>query len=678
MKNRNKPKYKQPPLVSIIIPVMGRFDLLTRCLDAIPEASKNIQFETILVDNNSPKEEADKFYSEREDFILIRNKENLGFPKACNQGARRSNAPLLFFLNSDVILYKDAIDHLVRDMDDPKLGIAGMLLLFPEYAEGLDQRVRPSGKVQHVGMDTNIHGRWIHTFVGWDADNPKVLAQRNCYAVTGAALMTRRKLYMDNGGFNEAYGIGCLVGDTLVNTDSGILKLSDLILDEDKDKKCFLRELKDIKVDSEHNIREANMSFVNGKYETLKVVLEKRFEIQGTPNHRIRVMSNNGEVIWKSLEELKIGDFVAVKYGSNLFGKNCLSSDDAYLMGLYIAEGSYEKTGRITITTSDDQIIDFLCSKDFIKNQEFHYRKGGKEFIKWLSNYVDLSKKALNKEIPSFFLKADKETQIEFLRGLFDGDGCAIKDGRVTYSSSSLLLIKQLQIMLLNFGMVVGYSSRIGKSNRVNYLIDFGRYSKNFYSEMGFKLQRKQERNAFVRKSKSTNIPYQRQWFKELYSDFSIGNRENKIFGMHNSNPSEGVSRETIELIVKKSIERGKNYLDKSIGHFGEILAYKCEWLKVVSIEDGGIQPTYDLHVPSNHAYVANGLIVHNTYEDVDYCMTIRELGYNIIVDTNAVGTHFTGATAEFYRIGYPMDYNRLVFLQKWSSKIRWSEYERW
>ena len=207
---KSKQKFKlQQPLVSIIIPAYGRFDLLTRCLDAIPEAVKDIKYEIILIDNSSPnKEEAEKFYSSRKDFILIRNITNAGFPRACNQGARRSNAPLLFFLNSDVILYKDAIDYLVRDMDDPKIGIAGMLLLFPEYAEGLEQKSRPSGKVQHVGMDTNIHGRWIHTFVGWDADNPKVLAQRECYAVTGAALITRRRLYLDNGGFNEAYGTG--------------------------------------------------------------------------------------------------------------------------------------------------------------------------------------------------------------------------------------------------------------------------------------------------------------------------------------------------------------------------------------------------------------------------------------------------------------------------------------
>lgn len=208
MKNKQHKSSATPKLVSIIIAVMGRFDLLDKCLNSIPKAAGNISYQVILVDNNSPKEEAQPFYSNRDDFVLIRNRENVGFPKACNQGARRSTSPLLFFLNSDVILEENALDYLVRDLDDPNIAVSGMLLKFPEYADGLNQDVRPSGKVQHVGMETNIHGNWIHVFVGWDADNPKVLNMRDTYAVTGAALLTRRKLFMDLGGFQEGYGLG--------------------------------------------------------------------------------------------------------------------------------------------------------------------------------------------------------------------------------------------------------------------------------------------------------------------------------------------------------------------------------------------------------------------------------------------------------------------------------------
>ena len=202
-------------LVSIIIPVYGRFDLLAQCLTAIPEAAGDLPYNIVLVDNNSPeKNVADDFYqsiqSNMPNTFVIRNKENMGFPYAINQGAKRKFSPLLFFLNSDVILRKDAIVNLVKAIDDPKIGVVGAKLLFPDNAGGLkqDTAVRPPGKVQHVGLCTNIRGDFYHVFIGWSADHPKVMKVWEVYAVTGAAMMTRRKLFDQIGGFNLSYGFG--------------------------------------------------------------------------------------------------------------------------------------------------------------------------------------------------------------------------------------------------------------------------------------------------------------------------------------------------------------------------------------------------------------------------------------------------------------------------------------
>ena len=48
--------------------------------------------------------------------------------------------------------------------------------------------------------------------------------------------------------------------------------------------------------------------------------------------------------------------------------------------------------------------------------------------------------------------------------------------------------------------------------------------------------------------------------------------------------------------------------LDSQLGH---ALGYLFE--RVASNEDGGVQPTYDLSVPDNVTYVANGMVSHNT-----------------------------------------------------------------
>ena len=137
--SRKGRKPREPkPLVDIIIPVHQRFDLLEQCLNAIPDAAKDIPYKIIIFDNASPLEEADKFYPTIDKSIKIaRSKQNVGFPRACNQGVHRGNSPLLFFLNSDVILEPESIDRLVRVMDEPKVGVVGMRLIFPTEHAGL-------------------------------------------------------------------------------------------------------------------------------------------------------------------------------------------------------------------------------------------------------------------------------------------------------------------------------------------------------------------------------------------------------------------------------------------------------------------------------------------------------------------------------------------------------------
>jgi len=202
----------KPKLLDIVIPVYNRFDLLTKCLNSIPTAvNEKFEYNIVLVDNASNKDEAREFYDGLDgSHSIIRNGENLGFPKACNQGARRKASPLILFLNSDVILWDNSLSYMVDAMDDPQVGVCGMKLLFPEDLGGLQSSniVRPRGKVQHVGIAMNIRTEVFHIFLGWDADHPKVNALRNVNMVTGASIMTRRFIWNKVGGFLEAYGLG--------------------------------------------------------------------------------------------------------------------------------------------------------------------------------------------------------------------------------------------------------------------------------------------------------------------------------------------------------------------------------------------------------------------------------------------------------------------------------------
>ena len=211
MAKRKRKQNRTPPIIAdldIVIPVYGRFDMLERCLASIPEATKSSYKITIYDDNSPDKEEADAFYKQ---FVtdrmvkVIRGKKSKGFPGACNTGVSAGHAPLVFLLNSDVVLSKGSLDIMIEDMKDQSIGVVGMKLLFPD--DSIDA-IRPAGKIQHVGLFTNVFGDIVHSFIGWSPDNPRPNAIHEAYAVTGAALLTRRALWRKVGGLFTGYGRG--------------------------------------------------------------------------------------------------------------------------------------------------------------------------------------------------------------------------------------------------------------------------------------------------------------------------------------------------------------------------------------------------------------------------------------------------------------------------------------
>lgn len=205
------------PLVSIVIPHYMRYDLLQDCLDAIAPAFGEIAYEVILVENGTPKDIKRPGLANivlPPHTRLIELTQNVGYPGACNRGAKEARGPLLMILTNDVVMRPGSGEALVKAMDDPTVGIVGMKLLFPTEAQltraGLkhSEVQRSPETVQHVGLFTNLHGQVIHMYLGWSADNPRVNAMRDVYAVTGAAFLVRRKLFWECGGFDPAFGAG--------------------------------------------------------------------------------------------------------------------------------------------------------------------------------------------------------------------------------------------------------------------------------------------------------------------------------------------------------------------------------------------------------------------------------------------------------------------------------------
>jgi len=184
-----------PYAVSIIVPVLDRVELTTQCLAALVETTREISFEVVIVDNGSTDGTAELLARLGGDLQVIRNPENLGFARACNQGARAARGRHLIFLSNDTIPLPGWLPPLVEEVEaDPAVAAVGARLLFPD------------GSIQHAGVAfSRLTGTPYHIYQRLPGDAPEANRRRELQAVTAACVLVRRDAFEALGGFDEAF-----------------------------------------------------------------------------------------------------------------------------------------------------------------------------------------------------------------------------------------------------------------------------------------------------------------------------------------------------------------------------------------------------------------------------------------------------------------------------------------
>ena len=187
---------------SICIPLYGRVELTVRCLEAIVRCTDPDVYEVVLVDNASTDGTGELLDQLDGDVTIIRNAENLGFAKACNQAAEAATGSVVVFLNNDTEVQPGWLEPLVHELVDPEVGAVGARLVYP------DGRLQHAGVtlVRSIGSEVLVDG--VHVEHGGDPMSPWASARQEVLAVTGACLAMRRADFLGLGGFDEAYWNG--------------------------------------------------------------------------------------------------------------------------------------------------------------------------------------------------------------------------------------------------------------------------------------------------------------------------------------------------------------------------------------------------------------------------------------------------------------------------------------
>lgn len=168
----------------VVVNYNGR-GILGPCLEGCVRQT-GCSVETIVVDNDSPDGSWDE--AEGIDGVrLVRNEENLGFGRACNQGAALARGRHLLFLNFDSVPEPDWAARLVAAADgDPSAGAVQGLIL-----------IDPHGEVMTAGNRVHYLGfSWAP--IGLPPREPGV---HEITTGCGASLLVPRALFEAAGGF---------------------------------------------------------------------------------------------------------------------------------------------------------------------------------------------------------------------------------------------------------------------------------------------------------------------------------------------------------------------------------------------------------------------------------------------------------------------------------------------
>lgn len=464
-------------------------------------------------------------------------------------------------------------------------------------------------------------------------------------------------------------GVGkCCTYNTKLITNKGILSYPQLLNITSKE------SFNKLTPDTFYNISEKNINvaqknnpqatkvYFGGKKPVISFKTDLGLSAECTENHAWKVMSDSGQITWRYTKDLKVGDYIAVGRGQNLWGDKSINPDLAWFLGNYI--GCNQTNSHIRYTThysicifnNDKNIIDksYSTAKNFFPNLRTLLNRGhinhstkysfyaiNKEhkhyFLK--KNQIHFNKENFVNKIPGILKDTSKESNINFLKGLYSSCGYfyfreQLKNighrlvFRLVFRLASKNLAKEIQLLLLNLGII----SKLVKTQitpKYRLIITNISSLEIFKKEIGLTKCSESEnldkvlQYILINNQCNSNreyIPNQKQNIEDLVKLHARG------LDIGNS-PKIGYS-ELYNLF--SLIKNDSNLFEKqSFKNIVEILTENYYFAKIINIKPNGLKPVMDIEVPEGNAYLANGMVSHNTIQAIGAYTSILDKNEN-------------------------------------------------
>ncbi|MFH1332219.1 MAG: LAGLIDADG family homing endonuclease [archaeon] len=487
----------------------------------------------------------------------------------------------------------------------------------------------------------------------------------------------------------------CLHEDTLITLENGnAAPIKDLEKNTQKvlglDNKLRIRELK-------------KEGFYKRRVDRLlKIKLRSGKEIKLTPEHPLLTIKG-----WKPVKELTINSRIATPRNIPCFGNDDMEDCKIKLLAYLIAEGHTKK--GVLFSNSDKKIVNefseslntFDSKLKLKKEKKDHYSivekgyrtvctaqedikrdckgrfaRGSRISCKKRSIREFLEKEGIHglksqyKFIPESIMLLKKEKLSLFLNRLFSCDGSIYHQNgwEISYASSSEKLIRQVQHLLLRFEVLSKLRNKKIKLNGKMFdsfeLVINGKNVFRFVKEIGFYGKKEQKQRKCLEET---------MW---ITRNPNVDTIPKEIWGLYRPNNWAEIGK-TFGYTTPKALRSSIGYAPSRQKLMGIAKADQNEamyllatsdifWDEIVGIEElEGDFTVYDIGVPEMHNFIANDIIVHNSWSLGVIAEGIAHLQKEIADNMSVIIFDTMGI---FWTMKYPNEKERRL-LKDWDMK---------
>jgi DNA gyrase subunit A len=420
----------------------------------------------------------------------------------------------------------------------------------------------------------------------------------------------------------------CIASDTRIAFKHGTHRIADIVdaaseSDNDVDLEVLDRLGRPVS---------ASKLFHSGEHPTLRVRTREGYEVAGTHNHPLLCLVSLAGVpmlLWKLLEEIEPGDRVALARATRPVEPDLGDRDrkTATLLGAFVAEGfvSEKRAGFnnidadffATVLDAYDEVVGgprYAYERTIVSGSRLH--ELDIQDVRGLeaSPLAELSgRKSAAKVVPDRVWRESQAFKRVFLQALFTGDGSSSllprKTIQISYSTCSEQLAKDVQLLLLEFG-VVSRLCRYAKGE-VKIVITNRRDARLFARNVGFlgEKQAKLDRDLAQIPRASSALSSDHAPGVAAYIRSDCGSRwaDKDWLRRHNVDRIERWEQGGTAILERIASDEVKSVVEP-------LVTGDYYYAEVASVEDAGVQPVYSLRVDTDdHSFLTNGFVSHNT-----------------------------------------------------------------